>query len=108
MPRRDVMEARSQAPSMAQSLNLMNGEEVEDKVRAKENVLSQLLDAGRPDAEVLKDLYVRAFSRPPSSEEAAAIEQYVAAETKAGRDRRRAYENILWAILNSKEFQLNR
>jgi hypothetical protein len=107
-PRRDVMEPRSQAPSLAQSLNLMNGDEIEEKVRLEKNVLADLLASGRPDADVVADLYVRAFSRPPSRQEAEGVQEYIAKETEAGRDRRRTFENILWAILNSKEFQLNR
>lgn len=108
MPRRDVMGARSQAPSLAQSLNLMNGDEVESKVRAKDNVLTGLLASRDSDEEILSDLYVRSYARSPSEEESAAMQQYVASEVQAGRGRRRALENILWAILNSKEFQLNR
>jgi hypothetical protein len=107
-PRRDVMEPRSQAPSLAQSLNLMNGDEVEDKVRAEKNVLGELLGSGRSDEEVVADLYLRSFARPPSEREAAGMREYIAKEAEAGRDRRRAFENILWAILNSKEFELNR
>ena len=108
MPRRDVMQARAQAPSLAQSLNLMNGNEVEGKVRAEGNVLTELLSAGRPDGDVIADLYVRSYARPPTGKEATAMREYVAAEVRAGRERRRAFESILWAILNSKEFQLNR
>ena len=107
-PRRDVMEPRSQAPSLAQSLNLMNGDEIEEKVRLENNVLAALLASGRPDADVVAELYLRAFSRPPSRQEAEGVQEYIAKETEAGRDRRRTFENILWAILNSKEFQLNR
>ncbi|MEZ5362953.1 MAG: DUF1549 and DUF1553 domain-containing protein [Bryobacterales bacterium] len=107
-PRRDVLEARSQAPSLAQALNLMNGTEVEEKVRAENNVLGELLRQGLPDEQVVSELYLRAYARPPTSEESEAITAYVAGEAQAGRDRRRAFENILWAILSSKEFELNR
>ncbi len=106
-PRRDVMEPRSQAPSLAQSLNLMNGDEVESKVRAERNILTTLLASNRPDEEVISDLYIRSFSRPPSDKERAGMQDYIAKEIQAGRGRRRAFENILWAMLNSKEFQLN-
>ncbi len=108
MPRRDVMEARSKAPSLAQSLNLMNGAEVEGKVRAEANVIGELLAARRSDEEIVANLYVRAFTRDPTKPEAEAVRQYLTAEARAGRGRRRALENVLWTILNSKEFQLNR
>ncbi|MCX6602199.1 MAG: hypothetical protein NTV52_01230, partial [Acidobacteria bacterium] len=60
------------------------------------------------DREVLEQLYLRAFSRPPTNAQWQTVEGFLAAEKVAGRSRRRMFETVLWAILNSKEFQLNR
>ena len=35
------------------------------------------------------------------------LETYLAQEIVAGRDRRQGLANVLWAILNAKEFQMN-
>jgi hypothetical protein len=106
-PRRDVMEARSQQPSMSQALHLMNSETVREKVTAGGNVLGHLLKEGLDDRAVVEELYWRAYARPPGEDEWSAVSKFLDAERAAGRDRRRALENVLWAILNSKEFQLN-
>jgi hypothetical protein len=107
-PRRDVMEARDRAPSLSQALHLMNGESVGKKVAAEGNIVDRLLDEGLSDSEIVCELYLRAYARPPEPEEAASAAGYVSGETAAGRERRQAFGNLLWAILNSKEFQLTR
>jgi len=107
-PRRDVMEARSQNPSLAQALHLMNSDTVNEKVAEDEGRLAGLLAAGESDDQILEDLYLRAYARPPRAAEREKIEAFLAAEREAGRDRHRAWENVLWAVLNSKEFQMNR
>ena len=45
-----------------------------------------------------------AFGRPPSSPEAARALEHI--EARATR-KREAYEDILWALVNAKEFQFN-
>lgn len=107
-PRRDIMEARSNAPSLAQALHMMNGDGLREKLSAPDNVLGGLIERGLSDREIVRRLYMRACSAPPDAEQSAAIERYLAAERAAGRNRRRGLENVLWAILNAKEFQLNR
>ena len=64
--------------------------------------------AGKTDAEILDEFYLRAYARRPRPAERERIEGYLASERSAGRSRKRGLENALWAILNSKEFQLNR
>jgi hypothetical protein len=106
-PRRDTMEPRSQAPSLAQALHLMNAEAVREKVEAPANVLGEWLEKTVDDRAVADALYLRALARRPSEKEWSTLSGFLAAEKQAGRTRRRAFENVLWALLNSKEFQLN-
>ena len=106
-PRRDIMEARASQPSLNQALHLMNGDVLRERLSAKENVLSECLDRGLNDSAIVDRLYLRAYSRRPDFDERSAIDQYLATETRAGRERHRSLENVLWAILNAKEFQLN-
>ena len=106
-PRRDIMEARSNAPSLAQALQMMNGDVLAERMDAEGFVLDELLRQGLSDGAIVDTLYGRAFSRKPDAGERQAIEAYLAAETAAGRDRRQGLANMLWAILNTKEFQMN-
>jgi hypothetical protein len=105
-PRRDVLADRSKSPTLSQALHLMNGESVMSKVADEHNVLSQCIS--QSDSELVTTLYERAYARPPTEKELAGTLAFVRSEQKAGRSRRRAFEGVLWAILNSKEFQLNR
>jgi hypothetical protein len=106
-PRRDIMEPRSQAPSLAQALHLMNAGAIREKIEAPGNVLAGLLERTLDDGVVLSALYKRAYARTPTEKELDNARAFIASEKEAGRTRRRAFENVLWAILNSKEFQLN-
>lgn len=106
-PRRDTMEPRTQAPSLAQALHLMNAEAVREKVESPKNILASLLEQTVDDRVVADQLYLRALSRVPSTSEWANLEAFLASEKQAGRSRRRAFENLLWALVNTREFQIN-
>jgi hypothetical protein len=93
---------RSSGSSLAQYLHLLNSQEVLLKVsgpRAK-----GLAGDRRPHAERLRDLYKVAFARPPRPAELAVLLGHI--ERKGG-DVQGAYEDILWAIINSNEFLYN-
>jgi hypothetical protein len=61
-------------------------------------------DAARDDAGKIDELYRVAFSRPPSAEERALVEQYLAAHAD---NRPAAFEDVIWSLLNTKEFLFN-
>ena len=106
-PRRDIMQARSNAPSLAQALQMMNGDVLAARMSADGFVLDELLAKGLGDRDIVETLYLRALCRRPDSGERKALERYLASEAAAGRSRRQGLANLLWALLNSKEFQMN-
>ncbi len=65
--------------------------------------LRELLADPRPDLEKISDLYLVALSRKPTRDEAEALLAHI---RKKG-DPRAAYEDILWALVNTKEFLFN-
>ena len=107
LPRRDILRERGTAPTLSQALHLMNGTSVRDKVEADGNILSEFLAQDLRDEQVVAAIYERAYARPPTEAELGRITEFLAHERSAGRARRRAFENVLWAVVNSKEFQLN-
>ena len=58
----------------------------------------------RSDAEKVEELFLWAFARKPSADDLKAALDHVA---KNEKNKRVAYENIVWALLNTKEFVFN-
>ncbi|MEZ5353726.1 MAG: DUF1549 and DUF1553 domain-containing protein [Bryobacteraceae bacterium] len=106
-PKRDVMDHREEGPSLAQALHLMNNDAVRKLIEKPDNVLAGLL-AGGGDDDAIDALYLRAFARKPSATQRQTVSGYIRSAQSSGLSRRRAFENVLWAMLNSREFQLNR
>ena len=105
---------RSQQPSLAQSLHLINAKEVQDKLGAQAGMAAKLAsDVARSDAQKVADLYVRALSRQPDATELSAATAYIERISARGADkdkpalRRAAYEDLVWTLINTKEFSFN-
>ena len=91
---------RGAEPSLAQALQLLNGPAVQRRLSDQDNRLRRLIRGGKADREVVEELYLAALCRTPSETESTKALAYLAAHP--GRDQ--AFEDVLWAILNSKEF----
>jgi hypothetical protein len=86
--------------NLAQALQLINGPTVNEKVRNPNNRLGPLLAAKKSDTEILNELYLVAMARLPDAEETKIALDHVG----KGVDKRKAWEDVLWAILNTREF----
>ncbi len=95
---------RSVESTLNQAFELVSGPMLNDLLIAPENRLGALLNSGKPFAEIVDELYWSALSRSPSSEETAATVAHLTSAT----DKRRALEDIAWALLTSDEFVLRR
>jgi hypothetical protein len=93
---------RSEATTLAQAFQMINGEAVRLALEADDNRIGRLLQAGADDATILSELYLAALGREPGAPERAGALAHVAAAPV----RRKAWEDVAWAILNSKEFLL--
>jgi hypothetical protein len=91
--------------TIPQALLLMNNPAIAERVRAKEGtVLGRLLRQHERDEDALGALYLRVLARRPTERELQKCRTYIA---RVGR-RAEAYEDLLWALLNSTEFQSKR
>ncbi|HAN96530.1 MAG TPA: S-layer protein [Planctomycetaceae bacterium] len=91
--------------NLAQSLHLLNSGEIQGKLTSAEGRAARLAgaaDVGAP--EKIRQLYLVAFSRQPDPEELAIA---VAHLERFPEDPKRAFEDICWALLNTKEFLFN-
>ncbi len=91
---------REQKFSRRQALEMVVGPMVTDKLAHANNRIEQLLATQTADADMLQELYRRALCRDPSPATSAALLEYVATSA----DKRQAWEDVLWTILNSQEF----
>ncbi len=93
---------RSETTTLAQAFQMINGKTVERKLEMRSNRIGKRLESGSSDAELMNELYFAALCREPEDAERHAV----AAHLDHARDRRQAWEDIVWALINSKEFLL--
>jgi hypothetical protein len=86
--------------NLAQALQLINGPTINDKIRHPNNRLAKLLAKKLDGKEIVAELYLVSLSRPPAAGEVKAALAHVAKNA----DKRKAWEDVQWAVLNSKEF----
>lgn len=106
---------RVSSASLAQSLHLMNAADVKAKLTAAGGRAEQLTKAELPEPKRIRELYLAAFSREPTADEVHIAETHLLKpRTDAAgkpldsqRAKRNGYEDLLWAILNTKEFLFN-
>jgi hypothetical protein len=106
---------RSNAPSLAQSMLLMNANDIKQKLSVSSGLASSLSQNKLPAEENIRGIYLTAFSRLPEPEELQTAESFLAkprldANGKAldaQTSLRQRYEDLLWAIMNTKEFLYN-
>jgi hypothetical protein len=106
---------RVQSASLAQSLHLMNAADVKAKLSATGGRAEQLAKAEMPGPKRIRELYLTAYSREPTAEEVRISETHVAKPRTdalgkpldSQRAIRNGYEDLIWALLNTKEFLFN-
>jgi hypothetical protein len=91
--------------TIPQALLLMNHPVLAERIRAKDgNVLDRILKESPADDDALRALYLRTLARRPTDRELEKCRKYVA---RVG-NRAEAFEDLLWALINSTEFQTRR
>jgi hypothetical protein len=87
--------------NLAQSLHLLNSQEIQDKLARPGGRADQMAKDPRPDADKVEELFLWAFARRPTP---AQLTLALANIAQHPQDKKLAYENILWALINTKEF----
>ncbi|MFM7042302.1 MAG: DUF1553 domain-containing protein [Planctomycetaceae bacterium] len=91
---------RARDPNLAQSLHTLNGETIATKVAAPTGRLAKLLTGGADHEAIIRQLYLASLCRMPTDAETAATRDIVTASPTPAE----GYEDIFWALLNSKQF----
>ncbi|HEY6391914.1 MAG TPA: DUF1553 domain-containing protein [Bryobacteraceae bacterium] len=106
-PARNVCDSseRSFDPTIGQALHVINGDTLNKKLSAADGYVALFLKLGLSDARIVEHVFLTAFSRYPTESEKSTL---VAALSNARKDsRQQALEDMLWALLTSKEFLFN-
>ncbi|MGC6465673.1 MAG: DUF1549 domain-containing protein [Akkermansiaceae bacterium] len=104
-------------PNLAQALHLINGETILRSLERTTPIVGELMKehpehSNQPEASlasataIIEKLYIRCLTRKPTPEELEVVLQG-RPDPKDVRGRRRFYDGVIWALLNSSEFMLN-
>jgi hypothetical protein len=91
---------RSCECNMGQAFQLISGPTVNELIAEKDNRIAQLIAAGKSNRQIVEELYWTSLTCAPGDEELSRSVAFV----EAAKDRRVELEDILWGLLNSKDF----
>jgi len=86
----------------AQVINLLD--ELQRKLADKDGICTQLAKSGEPSSEIADELFLRTFSRLSRADERAEAESLL----DTAKDKQPVIEDLLWTLMNSKEFLFSR
>ncbi|HEX3997688.1 MAG TPA: DUF1549 domain-containing protein [Pirellulales bacterium] len=87
-------------PNLSQVLYMMFAPELESAIASPQGTVARLLKEQKSSAEIVGDLYLLTVCRPPSADE---LHDAVALVDGA-KQKQPVVEDLLWTLLNSKEF----
>jgi hypothetical protein len=94
---------RTTKPNIAQALHTLNGDFLNKKIADPAGRVALLLKAKKPLNEIAEELYLVTLSRPPREEEVNKVKDYTATAPNPAE----AAQDLLWVLLNSREFLFN-
>lgn len=93
---------RTNKPSMVQVLHISNGTTINDKLKAENSCVAQLLAGDVIPDEIVSKAYLKTLSRHPSDGEMTQIKEIFADVGEAGR--REVIEDLYWSLMSCREF----
>ncbi len=106
---------RVQSSSLAQSLHLMNASDIKGKLATGNGRADRLAKSDKPVEERIRELYLVAFSRSPGENELKVAMDYLAepltdsagSPIDAQLASQEKFQDLIWALINTKEFLFN-
>jgi hypothetical protein len=103
---------RTSVPTITQALHIINGDTLNNKLRAPGSSVDMLMRLGFSDEQIVDYLYLAALSRHPTDHERTALLQALASAEKEKNaeeedPRRAALIDMSWALLTGEEFMFN-
>jgi hypothetical protein len=94
---------RTMQPNIAQALHLLNGDFLNKKIESPTGRIEALMKDNKPLPEVIEELYLATLSRPPKAEELKKAQNGI----RAAPTPKEGTHDLLWVLLNSREFLFN-
>jgi len=88
---------------LPQALNLVNGKTISDAVADSGGRIAKAILSGKPDRDLIEELYLASLSRRPTAAELEKGVKYL----QSGSGRASRAQDLMWALLNSKAFLYN-
>ncbi|GDY03141.1 surface protein [Planctomycetota bacterium] len=93
---------RRDDPTLGQTLHLINGDTIANKIADGQGRLHKALAAKLAPATALEDLFLAAYCRKPSAGEQERLLSML--QNTPPKDSAAAWQDVYWSVLNSKEF----
>ena len=103
-PRSSACEcARSGGASLQQVLHLSFSPDLEAKISRGDGRIAKLMEKKATPEQAVEEVYLAAFARFPTTAERQTALDYLQKQP----DRRRGLEDLLWVLINTREFMFN-
>ena len=93
---------RTDETTLAQTFEMVSGELINELLNRGDNRIARLIQSDAATSVILKEVYLSALCRSPTDTELKSADDYISRQ----KDRRRAIEDVVWAVVNSNEFLL--
>lgn len=104
-PRQVLCECeRTTKPNIAQAMHLLNGAFLNGKIADKTGRVEKLMTDKVPVPKAVEELYLTAWGRRPSADEQKKAEGWVNSAPTV----RDGFQDLLWVLVNSREFLFNK
>ena len=100
--KRQTLPENKPEPNLAQALHMLSGKTFTDKISQEGGRIDRLIVSDANDHDIITELYLSAFSRFPTPNELAQLEDMIGQRT-----RKKAIESLAWALVCSRQFAHN-
>jgi hypothetical protein len=97
---------RSTEANLSQTLHLLNSDDINGKLTPDNGRAAKLAGDSRSEAEKVKELYRLALAREPTDQEKGECLAFLD-KRKATGTLRQGFEDLIWTLINTKEFLFN-
>ncbi|MEX2215946.1 MAG: DUF1553 domain-containing protein [Phycisphaeraceae bacterium] len=94
---------RESNPTIVQTLYLANHPRVREKIASPEGRVAQVMEQEKDAAKQVELIYLWILSRPPEADELKTCLDYM----KESESPKRGLEDVMWSLLNTREFLMN-